>query len=125
MEQKIKAKEIQSAEFESLANSIPSQDYDGIRVDRTRRTDAPFVYWIEKKAEVDEQIKNLRAKQNALKGEIMTAIEKLEREEYQSLLVMRYFNFKTWEDIAGELAITERTIYRWHKDALSQIVVPQ
>ena len=125
IEQRIKAKEIKSAEFESLAGSIPSHKLDGIRVDHTRRTDAPFVYWIEKKAEVDEQIRNLRVKQNVLKGEIMTTIEQLESEEYQSLLVMRYFNFRTWEDIADELAITERTVYRWHNDALSQIVVPQ
>ena len=125
IEQRIKAKEIKSAEFESLADSIPSPNYDGIRVDHTRRTDAPFVYWIEKKAEVDEQIRNLRAKQNVLKGEIMTTIEKLENEEYQSLLVMRYFNFRTWEDIADELCVSIATIYRWHSAALALINVPQ
>ena len=125
IEQRIKAKEIKSAEFENLADSIPGPNYDGIKVDHSRRTDAPFVYWIEKEAEVDEQIRNLRAKQSVLKGEIITAIEKLENEEYQSLLVVRYFNFRTWEDIADELAITERTVYRWHNEALALIIVPQ
>ena len=125
IEQRIKAKEIKSAEFESLADSIPSPNYDGIRVDHTRRTDAPFVYWIEKKAEVDEQIRNLRARQNVLKGEIMTTIEKLENEEYQSLLVMRYFNFRTWEDIADELCVSIATVYRWHSAALSFIKIPK
>ena len=125
IEQKIKAKEIKSAEFESLADSIPSPNYDGIRVDHTRRTDAPFVYWIEKKAQVDEQIRNLRARQNVLKGEIMTTIEKIENEEYQSLLVMRYLGFRTWEDIADELCVSIATIYRWHSAALALINVPQ
>ena len=125
IEQRIKAKEIKSAEFESLAGSIPGPNYDGIKVDHSRRTDAPFVYWIEKKAEVDEQIRNLRTKQSVLKGEIMTAIEKLENEEYQSLLVMRYFNFRTWEDIADELCVSIATVYRWHSAALSLIRVPK
>ena len=125
IEQRIKAKEIKSAEFKNLADSIPSPNYDGIKVDHSRRTDAPFVYWIEKKAEVDEQIRNLRARQSALKGEIMTAIEKLENEEYQSLLVMRYFNFRTWEDIADELCVSIATVYRWHSAALSLIRVPK
>ena len=121
IEQRIKAKEIKSAEFESLAGSIPSPNYDGIRVDHTRRTDPPFVYWIEKKAEVDEQIRNLRARQNVLKGEIMTTIEQLESEEYQSLLVMRYFNFRTWEDVAYELSVSLATVKRWHTKALEEI----
>ena len=121
IEQRIKAKEIKSAEFESLAGSIPSHKLDGIRVDHTRRTDAPFVYWIEKKAEVDEQIRNLRARQNVLKGEIMTTIEQLESEEYQSLLVMRYFNFRTWEDVAYELSVSLATVKRWHTKALEEI----
>ena len=121
IEQRIKAKEIKSAEFENLADSIPGPNYDGIKVDHSRRTDAPFVYWIEKKAEVDEQIRNLRAKQSVLKGEIMTAIEKLENEEYQSLLVMRYFNFRTWEDVAYELSVSLATVKRWHTKALEEI----
>ena len=125
IEQRIKAKEIKSAEFKNLADSIPGPNYDGIKVDHSRRTDAPFVYWIEKKAEVDEQIRNLRAKQSVLKGEIMTAIEKLENEEYQSLLVMRYFNFRTWEDIADELCVSIATVYRWHSAALTLIRVPK
>ena len=125
IEQRIKAKEIKSAEFENLADSIPGPNYDGIKVDHSRRTDAPFVYWIEKKAEVDEQIRNLRKKQSVLKGEIMTAIEKLENEEYQSLLVMRYFNFRTWEDIADELCVSIATVYRWHSTALGLIKVPK
>ena len=121
IEQRIKAKEIKSAEFENLADSIPGPNYDGIKVDHSRRTDAPFVYWIEKKAEVDEQIRNLRARQSVLKGEIMTAIEKLENEEYQSLLVMRYFNFRTWEDVAYELSVSLATVKRRHTKALEEI----
>ena len=121
IEQRIKAKEIKSAEFESLAGSIPGPNYDGIKVDHTRRIDAPYVYWLEKKAEVDEQIRNLCARQSVLKGEIMTAIEKLENEEYQSLLVMRYFNFRTWEDVAYELSVSLATVKRWHTKALEEI----
>ena len=125
IEQRIKAKEIKSAEFESLAESVPGPNYDGIKVDHSRRTDAPYVYWLEKKAEVDEQIRNLRTRQSVLKGEIMTTIEKLENEEYQSLLVMRYFNFRTWGDIAYELCVSIATVYRWHTAALSLINVPK
>ena len=125
LEKKIKAKEIKSAEFESLAEGIAAPGNDGVNVSHSKNTEAPFTYWIAKKTEADEQIRDLREKQNVLKSEIMNAIEKIDDEVLQSLLVMRYLDFMTWEDVAAELSVSIATVYRWHRAALSLIKAPE
>ncbi len=60
-----------------------------------------------------------------LKKEIFDVIGAVENREYRLLLEMRYLRFKTWEEIAVELGYNVRHLYRIHRDALSQIKVPE
>lgn len=106
-----------------LSESIPGQSYDGIRVDGTRNLDAPFVKWLMKKADLEQEIKVLEEKLANLKAEIVTCIESLDNEDYKNLLVMHYIKGLPWTEIANRMYVVERTIYRWHSKALKELKI--
>ena len=60
-----------------------------------------------------------------LKKEIVEVIGEVDNREYRLLLEMRYLRFMTWEEIAIELGYNVRHLYRVHRDALSQVKVPE
>lgn len=124
LEQKIKRKQMRAEEYKQLASSTPSINYDGIRVDGTRNLEAPFVKWVGKLIDIQEEIKNLQTKLDLLKDEIIGVIETLDNEDYKTLLVLRYLNCKPWEDIADKLYTSLSTVKRWHTKALVQIKIP-
>ncbi len=65
--------------------------------------------------EIDEEIDRLVD----LKQEIVSLIKKVKNPEYQTLLELRYLNFKTWEQIATEMHYSIQHTFRIHDKALS------
>jgi hypothetical protein len=63
--------------YERMSLSVSGQNYESVRVDRTRNLDAPFVKWIMKKCELDQEIATFEEKLLNLKTEILLCIEKL------------------------------------------------
>lgn len=53
-----------------------------------------------------------------LKRDIMEKISRIPYANYQIILIMRYFNFKTFEEIAEEMDITVQWLNKLHKKAL-------
>jgi RNA polymerase sigma factor (sigma-70 family) len=98
--------------------TVPGSNFYAVRVDGTRNSEAPFVKWLIKKAEVDEVIDSLQKEETRLKIEIMQVIEKLENEDYKNVLIMRYLDTQTWEKIAENLYCSTSTVKRWHKNAV-------
>ncbi len=123
-EKKIKQLKLRSNEFERLSLSVPGSNYDGVRVDGTRNLDAPFVKWLMKKDEVDRSIDSLQKKVARLKHEILKVIDTLENEDYKNILIMRYLDTLTWEEIATKLYVARRTVLRWHDKAIELINIP-
>lgn len=124
LEQKIKRKQMRAKEYEQLASSIPGVNFDGIRVDGTRNLDAPFVKWVGKLIDIQDEIKKLQIKLDVLKDEVIGVIEAMDNEDYKTLLVLRYLNCLSWEDLADKLYISTSTVKRWHEKALELIKVP-
>lgn len=124
LEYKISRMKLRAEEYQRLSESIPGQSYDGIRVDGTRNLDAPFVKWLMKKADLEQEIKVLEEKLANLKSEIVTCIESLDNEDYKNVLVMHYIKGLPWTEIANRMYVVERTIYRWHSNALREIKIP-
>ena len=96
----------------------------GDRVQTSRSNDAPFVKCIFKIQEMEEKIDAEIDLFVDLKKEIRSVIEKVEDTDEQMVLRYRYIHNMTWEQIGGELNADESTIRRWHKAALSAVVVP-
>lgn len=56
-----------------------------------------------------------------IKQEVVTTIKRVDNQEYQTLLELRYLCFKSWEQIAMELGYDLRWIYRLHQRALAVV----
>ena len=123
IEKKIEQLTIRAAEFERLSFSVPSVSFDRDRVDCARNLDAPFVKWLQKKDEVDDKIKKLKLKAEKLKAEIFCVIDQIEDEQCKNILIMRYLNRLSWEQIATEMYMSLSTVKRWHKTSLSLLKI--
>lgn len=125
LEYKISRMKLRAEEYQRLSESIPGQNYDGIRVDGTRNLDAPFVKWLMKKADLEQEIKVLEEKLANLKAEIVTCIENLDNEDYKNVLMMHYIKGLPWEVIADRLYVCRATVFNWNNRALELIKIPE
>lgn len=56
-----------------------------------------------------------------LRGEIVDAINSVERQEYRELLERRYINLQSWPKIADAMGYGEDNIYKMHGAALKKM----
>ena len=80
-----------------------------------QKIEGVIVKIIDLEHEIDEEIDRLVD----LKQEIVSLIKKVKNPEYQTLLELRYLNFKTWEQIATEMHYSIQHTFRIHDKALS------
>ncbi|MGE4320628.1 MAG: hypothetical protein AB7E61_04155 [Acholeplasmataceae bacterium] len=111
-------------EYIRLANSIPGINFDQIRVDGTKNLEAPFEKWIRKALDNELWIVDMKNKLPVIKGEIISAIAKLEDELQRRVMIFRYIDWLSWADIAERMYYSVATIRRWHDKALLEINVP-
>lgn len=119
--EKIKLLEKEIEEFIRLANSIPGISFDQLRVDGTKSLKAPFEKWIQKTLENEQKITRMRRKLPIIKGEIIDVINRLDDSRCKRLLIYRYIDWLSWDNIAKNLVYSSSTVRRWHEKALSQI----
>lgn len=60
-----------------------------------------------------------------LKRDIVRAIKKVKKPEYQILLELRYLCFKTWEEIAVKMNCSIDNVFKIRKNALKSVVIPE
>ena len=59
-----------------------------------------------------------------LKKQITGSLEKMEDREERLVLTYRYFDNRTWEQIASLLNVSDRTVHRVHASALRNFPIP-
>ena len=89
-----------------------------------RPTEAPFIRRLEKVWELQDKINREIDRLIDLKAQMRDVIATVSDADEQMVLRYRYIHNMTWEQIGGELNADESTIRRWHKAALSAVVVP-
>ena len=109
----------EAREYERLAGSIPGQTFDRERVDGTRNFEAPYVKWIYRKIEKDEEIAKAEQKLLEIKAVAEGYICKIEDVDLRLLLIYRYFNYYSWGEIASKMYVSMSTVYRYHELALA------
>lgn len=114
---------IQIDSLKAMTYIISSSSF-GERLGGTRSTEPPYVkaleqYWVQEQKLLAEN-----AVLEKRKSEIIAAINVLENEDEKFILLHRYINNMTWEDIAAELCLSLSSVHRWSKKALAKIVVP-
>lgn len=122
-ELKISRLQVEVEEYIRLANSIPGINFDQIRVDGTKSLEAPFEKWIHKALDNENLIVDLKRRLPIIKGEIMSVIDELEDTELRKVLIYRYIDWQSWNDIAAKMFVSISTLKRWHKKGLNMVVI--
>lgn len=103
---------------EERSNSIPGPCYDKIGTNPSPNLDAPFVKWIYRRIDAEAELKELEEKAAKAKMEIEDSISNLKNEDYERLLIYRYIDWLTWDEIGERMYMSRSTVKRWHKEAL-------
>ena len=96
----------------------------GEKVEGSRNYDAPFVRALEKIWEKEAKINEELARLNALKDEIQAVIEQVPAVDERFVLLYRYIQNLTWDEIALELHLSVSSVRRFYKSGLTHVVVP-
>ena len=112
-------------ELKCAACSLPAVTIRKDKVQTSADGDAPFVKALIRVEEMEEKINKEIDRLADLKEEIMGVIGQVDSEELQMILIYRYLEGLTWEEI-GDLIYADRsTVKRWHRKAIEQIVLPE
>lgn len=124
LDQRIQLVKEDIEQLQSIALSVSSPSFEEHH-NATRNTEAPFVRTLYLLFKQQEEL-NIKLKlMIKLKSEILEVIEELENKDERLILTYRYLRNWTWKQIADELYVDERTIRRWHVQALSHLILPE
>ena len=112
-------------EAREAACSLPATSVNRDKVQTSPSGDAPFVRAIERVEEMQEQINREIDKLVELRKQIEEVIGQVENEELRMVLVYRYLEGMTWEDIGDLLHAGRSSVIRWHQKAIDQITLPE
>lgn len=110
----IKAKE--KALYDACNVSF-AYDKDRVQTSRNNSTETKFTRFADYSKAIDERIDELYK----IKQEILKAISGVDNSTYRALLIERYINFKTWEQIADYMNYSRMHVTRLHGRALQKV----
>jgi len=125
LDQKINFNLRRLQEMKSGLCSISSPQFKADKVQTSPDGDAPFVKALLRVEEMQEQINQEIDLLVDLRQQIDEVIHSLASENQQMLLLYRYIEDRTWEDIGNLLGVDKSTVKRWHLDALAKLRLPE
>ena len=95
--------------------SAPPSDNEKVAATTGNGSEARFIKYADYSKLIDRRIDELYR----IKSEIMTVITLIDNNTYRTLLIMRYVQFKTWEQIAESMGYSDKWVRTYlHKMAL-------
>lgn len=94
--------------------SAPPSDNERVKASAGNGSENRYIKYAEYSRLIDSRIDRLYQ----VKNEILTVISAVENNTYRTLLILRYVQFKTWEEIADCMGYEVRWLYRLHQKAL-------
>lgn len=125
LSQRIKLDTIEVNNLREMANSVSAIRYDRERVQTTRNMDAPFMRTLERLWDLEKKTADELELLSQLQKQVWEVIEAVPNTDERMVLKYRYLHNYTWEEIGEELSADERTIRRWHGQALQHVVLPE
>ena len=125
LDQKINFNLRRLQEMKSGLCSFSSPQFKADKVQTSPDGDAPFVKALLRVEEMQEQINQEIDLLVDLRQQIDEVIHSLASENQQMLLLYRYIEDRTWEDIGNLLGVDKSTVKRWHLDALAKLRLPE
>ncbi len=107
-----------------LACKIGGSNF-GERVQTSRNADPPFVRHLGDIIEMERKLQKELYELVMLKKQMLSALEKMSNRDERLLLTYRYMDNVSWEEIAGNLSVSMRTVHRIHSSALQNFQVPE
>ena len=112
-------------ELKNAACSLPAVTIRKDKVQNSTDGDVPFVRALIRVEEMEERINREIDMLADLKEEIMGVIGQVDSEELQMVLIYRYLEGMTWEEIGNLFHAGRSTVKRWHRKAIEQIILPE
>ena len=100
--------------YEAVVRTVGYSTPDRVQTSPGNTQERNMVLYSSAAQKIDEETTELLK----VIDEIAALITKVENITYRRLLSMRYIEFMTWEDVAGEMCYDVRHIRRIHKRAL-------
>jgi DNA-directed RNA polymerase specialized sigma subunit len=124
LDQRINSDIEEVSRLREMASGISSPVL-GDKVQTSHSGEAPFVRSIEKIMALEERINKEIDLLVDLKEQIRSVISAVPDVDERMVLRYRYIQGLTWEQIGLEMNADERTIRRWHGNALLHIALPE
>ena len=113
------------AELRENACSIPAVMPKGGKVQTSLEEDAPFVRALMRMEEQEERINREIELLVELKEQIREVIGQVEDDNLRMVLAFKYLEGMSFEEIGDVLHANKSTVYRWHKQAVGKITLPE
>lgn len=107
-----------------LAGKVGGSNF-GERVQTSRNAEPSFVKYLGDIIEMEEKLQKELYELVMLKKQMLSALEKMNNRDERLLLTYRYMDNVSWEEIAGNLSVSMRTVHRIHSSALQNFQVPE
>lgn len=124
LELKIRRVMDQIAILEELASSPASIQYNLIAKNESLNTTAPFVEIIDKIELNYEKMSKLSYLHHNLKKQLSMIISNLENTIEQKVLILRYLDYLTWDDIGKKTNYSVSAIRKIHNKAIDNLILP-
>ena len=106
--------------LKDLASNIGASAMDGMPKSPSKSS-SPMADAVCKAIDLENEIKADEAKLQKRKVFMLDLIGTLENVDEQAVLIKRYFEHQSWENIAAELYYTTRWVYKLHGHALESL----
>lgn len=120
LENTISSKRFMAQSYRELAEGMHSQKYSDMPKNQNRQIQ-PMVDALNKAMEIEEEIIELEQLLQEKKTFVMDSIYEIDSNEFQIVLIKRYFEKKSWKQISEEMHYSERWIYKLHGAALEEM----
>lgn len=119
LEKDIQAKQLNLDTIKQLSTNIQSPKITDTPTTPNSKTPSSHIeIYVRKIMELEDQIKEQKCILNDVCADILDTIDQIDDYNYQNILIMRYLNHNSWQEIADSLGYCKRQIYRMHNHAL-------
>ena len=120
----IKSDLMEIEQMRELSQTVSSPGF-GEPLFTQRNTDARFVRILARMADYETKICAELDLLTKLKEESREVIMTVENTDERVILMGRYLDHLRWREIGDMIGASERTVRRWHEDALEHVVMPE
>lgn len=121
---KLEINKLEINDLRELSTSVKAIRYDKDRIQISLKTQAPFIKYLVKIEKLEEKIRNEMDMLIALRIQTRETINTLTKEDERLVLIYRYCNSMTWQEIAYKTFSSRTSVIRCHNSAIRQLKLP-